>query len=469
MVAGLYGAFASWSRCAQSRGRGRQGTGHRPAAARPAVLVHRDRGGDLPPDRNGARAHRQPLGDDLAAQCLPHQGRALYRHLRLDPGDGRAPVPRDRPRGHDRRPALSHQQRPGQERRGLRGADRRLHRRPDLGREHGDLRARRGHRGAGLRHRPVHGRPACQGARDPGRPARRPRSGRLPMHNIIPRLSETPGRLRRRRRGSASTPPRSWVRSASTARRSRGSRAKASSVLPETSHDRLVPAGMALAAVCAGDRAALCRRRGTARRRRDHPRPRRQRRRFREGAGAHFGAGGGGDRVARRRRCRRADQPALAARGARHRGGGRPRRSGPGASQGRQPRACPARSPRLSTRSKPSAAWRPARPGSSRWSRPRRPSSASPRSPAPTRGSARSTSGPRISRPRPAFCPRPRRSRCRSRWRSSPPAPPASCRWALSARSPSFTISKVSARRSAARAGSALSAPRSSIRARSRS
>ena len=45
----------------------------------------------------GPRAHRQPLGDDLAAQRLPHQGRALYRHFGLDPGDGRAAVPRDRP------------------------------------------------------------------------------------------------------------------------------------------------------------------------------------------------------------------------------------------------------------------------------------------------------------------------------------------------------------------------------------
>ncbi len=33
-----------------------------------------------------------------------------------------------------------------------------------LGREHGNLRARRSHRGAGLRYRPVHGRPACDRA-----------------------------------------------------------------------------------------------------------------------------------------------------------------------------------------------------------------------------------------------------------------------------------------------------------------
>ena len=197
MVAGLYGACSVLVALRHREVGGRQGTGHRPAAARSAVLVHRDRGGDLSPDRDGARAHRQPLGDDLAAQCLPHQGRALYRHLRLDPGDGRAFVPRDRPRRHDRRPAFPHQQRPGQERRGLRGADRRLYRRADLGREHGDLRARRGHRGAGLRHRPVHGRPACQRARDPGRSARRRRSAGCRCTTSFPRLSETPGRLRR--------------------------------------------------------------------------------------------------------------------------------------------------------------------------------------------------------------------------------------------------------------------------------
>jgi crotonobetainyl-CoA:carnitine CoA-transferase CaiB-like acyl-CoA transferase len=41
-----------------------------------------------------------------------------------------------------------------------------------LAREHGGRRARRGHRCAGLRHRPVHGRPACDSARDPRRPSR---------------------------------------------------------------------------------------------------------------------------------------------------------------------------------------------------------------------------------------------------------------------------------------------------------
>ncbi len=70
------------------RGEGRRRPSHRPAVARPAVLVHRNRSGDLPADRGGAGAHRQPLRDDLAAQRVPHQGRPLYRRLRLDPGDG---------------------------------------------------------------------------------------------------------------------------------------------------------------------------------------------------------------------------------------------------------------------------------------------------------------------------------------------------------------------------------------------
>ena len=56
--------------------------------------------------------------------------------------------------------------------------------------------AGRGHRRAGLRHRPVHRRPACAGARD-----RRPncpttRWARVPMHAVVPRLSGTPGEIR---------------------------------------------------------------------------------------------------------------------------------------------------------------------------------------------------------------------------------------------------------------------------------
>src|SRR5438309_837000 len=51
---------------ASGRGEGRWRPGDRSAIARPAVFVYRDRSGDLPADRDGARTHRQPLRDDLA-------------------------------------------------------------------------------------------------------------------------------------------------------------------------------------------------------------------------------------------------------------------------------------------------------------------------------------------------------------------------------------------------------------------
>ena len=59
-----------------------------------------------------------------------------------------------------------------QHRRG-RAAGRGIHQGAHARRESRDLRASRGHRRAGLRHRPVHRRPACAGARDRDRIARR--------------------------------------------------------------------------------------------------------------------------------------------------------------------------------------------------------------------------------------------------------------------------------------------------------
>ena len=140
-----------------------------------------------------------------------------------------------------------------------------------------------------------------------------------------------PGRAHRRDPG---------LHSGSTARRSTGSRATASSVSPEICHDHRNPAGVALAAVRAGDRQALCRRCRPARCRRDHSRPRGQRCGLGKGAGPRAGARGGRDRVARRCRCRGPRQPAVAAVRARYRGGGRTPRIGAGTAQSRQRGAC---------------------------------------------------------------------------------------------------------------------------------
>ena len=113
MVAGLYGAFAVMVALRQVEVEGGNGQVIDLPLLDPLFSFIATEARDLPAHRRDPAAHRQPLGDDLAAQRLPHQGRPLYRHLRLDPGDGRAAVPRDRPRRHDRRPALPHQHRPG--------------------------------------------------------------------------------------------------------------------------------------------------------------------------------------------------------------------------------------------------------------------------------------------------------------------------------------------------------------------
>ena len=60
------------------------------------------------------------LADDVATQCVWHEGWTVHRDFRFDPGDGRAAVPRYRPGGHDRRSALPHQHGPGEEHRGMR-------------------------------------------------------------------------------------------------------------------------------------------------------------------------------------------------------------------------------------------------------------------------------------------------------------------------------------------------------------
>ena len=112
MVSGLYGAYAVMValRVVEHGGRG---TDHRPAAAGAGGVGAWAGRGDLPDHGRKAATHRQPLADDVAAQRVPHRGRALHRDLGVDAGDGGARVPRHRQAGDDRRSALPHQHRPG--------------------------------------------------------------------------------------------------------------------------------------------------------------------------------------------------------------------------------------------------------------------------------------------------------------------------------------------------------------------
>ena len=70
-IAGLYGASAVMIALREVEHERRQGPGDRPAAARPAVRDARSAGGELPADRQGEAAHRQPLDQRGAAQRLP--------------------------------------------------------------------------------------------------------------------------------------------------------------------------------------------------------------------------------------------------------------------------------------------------------------------------------------------------------------------------------------------------------------
>jgi len=133
MVAGLYGAFAVMVALREVETKGSAGQVIDLPLLDPlfsfiATEAAIYRLTDTVRERTGSRSE-----SGLAAQCLPHQRRAVHRHLRLDPGYGGAAVPRDRPGGHDHRRVVPHQHRPGQERRGLRGADRRLHRGTHIG------------------------------------------------------------------------------------------------------------------------------------------------------------------------------------------------------------------------------------------------------------------------------------------------------------------------------------------------
>ena len=116
--------------------------------------------------------------------------------------------------------------------------------------------------------------------------------GQLPMHNVIPRLSATPGRLRRS--APALGEHTAEVLGALGLDRAAIDGLARDGVMasPVTCRDRRAT-GLALTAVRPRHREALCRRCGKARRRRDHPRPRRQCGGLGEGKSAHNGAGGG--------------------------------------------------------------------------------------------------------------------------------------------------------------------------------
>ncbi len=86
-------------RAARSGAERRPRPGDRPAAARSPVRRARAAGRQLPADRQGEAAHRQPLDQRRPAQRLPLQGRPLRVPVGVHAEDGRAAVPLDRPAG----------------------------------------------------------------------------------------------------------------------------------------------------------------------------------------------------------------------------------------------------------------------------------------------------------------------------------------------------------------------------------
>ena len=227
--------------------------------------------------------------------------------------------------------------------------------------------------------------------------------GSVTVHNVIPRLSATPGALRR-------PAPKLGEHTAEVlgAPRHRRPRARRASLRKDCLMADLrpdLPAWRSLLFVPVV-REKFVASRAHPRRRRHHPRPRGQRAGGREGPGAHARARGGqGGQQGRRRRAG-AHQPALAPGLPRHRGGGGPGRHGADVPQGREPRASVRdRGAAGRVRGGARAAGR-ATPGSSPWSRRRTPISACARSPRRRRG----WSPCRWAR---------RTSRCRSAWSRS--------------------------------------------------
>ena len=264
MVAGLYGAFAVMVALRRVEVEGGDGPGHRPAAARPAVLVHRHRGADLPADRGirprtGSRSETTSprnvfrtkdgryIGISASIQAMAERlFRAIGREDMI--ADPRFRTNTDRVRNAEECEApivaFIGARTLGENMAVFERAEVTASPVYDIDQFLADPHVRRATSWSMLPDAEI---------------------GRLPMHNIIPRLRDTPAACAARRRRSASTPPRSWASSGSTAPTSRRWRARGSSASPEADHDRRCPAGMALDAVRAGDRAALSRaRRGAA-------------------------------------------------------------------------------------------------------------------------------------------------------------------------------------------------------------
>ena len=219
MVSGLYGAYAVMVALRVVEHGGKR-PDHRSAAAGTDGFGAGAGRGDLPRVGRKAAAHRQPLADHVAAQrvCAPKDGRfiaisasmqamaervfrAIGKPEMID--DPRFRTNTDRVRNIDE----------------CDGAVADVHRRADAGREHGDVRGGRGdRRRRSTRSTSCWTTRTCRSAacivEAPDEEA-----GSVLMHNVIPRLSETPGRLRFAAPSLGQHTGRSWARSAATPRR----------------------------------------------------------------------------------------------------------------------------------------------------------------------------------------------------------------------------------------------------------
>ena len=196
MVAGLYGAYAVM---VALRVVERGGTGQvidlpllDPIISilGPDAAIHRVSGER--PQRTGSRSLTTSPRNVYA-----HEGRAVHRDLGVDPGDGGAGVPRHRAAGDDRRSAVPHQHRSRAPHRRMRWRRwRRSSRERTLDENMAVFQA------AEVTATPVYEIDqlvADEHVQARGVIVEAPdeEAGSVLMHNVIPRLSETPGKLRR--------------------------------------------------------------------------------------------------------------------------------------------------------------------------------------------------------------------------------------------------------------------------------